>query len=88
MHDKQALQAGTSHYLGTKFSKNFQIKFQDSNLDTQFAEQTSWGISTRLIGAMIMIHGDDEGLVLPPYIAPIQIVIIPLQSQKRSFRKS
>ncbi|MGI3136247.1 MAG: proline--tRNA ligase [Candidatus Phytoplasma vitis] len=83
MHDKQALQAGTSHYLGTKFSKNFQIKFQDSNLDTQFAEQTSWGISTRLIGAMIMIHGDDEGLVLPPYIAPIQIVIIPLQSQKK-----
>ncbi|WP_341266741.1 proline--tRNA ligase [Candidatus Phytoplasma fraxini] len=80
MHDKQALQAGTSHYLGTKFSEKFQIKFQDKNLKTQLTEQTSWGISTRLIGAIIMVHGDDEGLVLPPYIAPIQIVIIPIQT--------
>lgn len=80
MHDKQALQAGTSHYLGTKFSKTFQIKFQNSNLQTKFAEQTSWSVSTRLIGALIMIHGDDEGLVLPPFIAPIQIVIIPIKT--------
>jgi prolyl-tRNA synthetase len=78
MYDGQSLQAGTSHYLGTKFSKSFQIKFQDSQLNIKFAEQTSWGISTRLIGAIIMIHGDDEGLVLPPFISPIQIVIIPL----------
>ncbi|QTX02832.1 prolyl-tRNA synthetase [Candidatus Phytoplasma luffae] len=83
MYDKQALQAGTSHYLGSKFSKAFGIKFQDSNLQTQYAEQTSWGISTRMIGALIMIHGDDEGLVLPPYIAPIQIVIIPIQPQNK-----
>ncbi|MDV3167973.1 MAG: proline--tRNA ligase [Candidatus Phytoplasma stylosanthis] len=79
MYDKQALQAGTSHYLGTKFSRVFDIKFQDSDLKTKFAEQTSFGISTRLIGALIMVHGDDEGLVIPPYISPIQIVIIPIQ---------
>ncbi|MDO8168085.1 proline--tRNA ligase [Candidatus Phytoplasma melaleucae] len=79
MYDGQALQAGTSHYLGTNFSKIFQIKFQDAKLKTKLAYQTSWGISTRLIGAVIMIHGDDKGLVMPPYIAPLQIIIIPLQ---------
>ncbi|MEZ0180248.1 proline--tRNA ligase ['Camptotheca acuminata' phytoplasma] len=80
MYDKQSLQAGTSHYLGSKFSKSFGITFQDSDLKTKFVEQTSWGISTRLIGSLIMIHGDDEGLVMPPYIAPIQIVIVPISS--------
>ncbi|MCQ9618719.1 MAG: Proline-tRNA ligase [Candidatus Phytoplasma pruni] len=79
MYDGQALQAGTSHYLGTKFSEAFEITFQDANLQKQFAHQTSWGISSRLIGALIMVHGDDEGLVMPPYIAPVQIVIVPLQ---------
>ncbi|MDV3198384.1 MAG: proline--tRNA ligase [Vigna little leaf phytoplasma] len=84
MYDGQSLQSGTSHYLGTNFSEAFSIKFQDSNLQTQLAHQTSWGISTRLIGAVIMIHGDDEGLNLPPYLAPIQIVIIPIQYKNES----
>ncbi|TVY12239.1 proline--tRNA ligase [Candidatus Phytoplasma pini] len=79
MNDNQALQAGTSHYLGQRFAKAFQIKFQNTDLKKEFVYQTSWGISSRLIGAVIMIHGDDEGLVMPPYLAPIQIVIIPLQ---------
>ncbi|MBP3059470.1 proline--tRNA ligase [Texas Phoenix palm phytoplasma] len=79
MYDKQALQAGTSHYLGQNFSKAFQIKFQNIKGENKFVEQTSWGVSSRLIGAVIMIHGDDEGLVLPPFLAPIQIVIIPLK---------
>ncbi|WP_153368945.1 proline--tRNA ligase [Candidatus Phytoplasma sacchari] len=78
MYDGQSLQAATSHFLGTKFSRKFKIQFQDNQLQTQFVQQTSWGISTRLIGAMIMTHGDDEGLVIPPFVAPIQIVIIPL----------
>jgi prolyl-tRNA synthetase len=83
MYDGQALQAGTSHYLGTKFSESFEIIFQDANLQKKFAHQTSWGISSRLIGDLIMVHGDDEGLVMPPYIAPIQIVIVPLQMKNK-----
>ncbi|MDO8057358.1 proline--tRNA ligase [Candidatus Phytoplasma gossypii] len=79
MYDGQSLQAGTSHYLGTNFSKIFKIQFQDQNSVIQLAHQTSWAVSSRLIGAIIMVHGDDEGLVMPPYIAPIQIVIIPLR---------
>lgn len=79
MYDGQALQSGTSHYLGTNFAKSFGIQFQDANLQKKLAHQTSWGISTRLIGAVVMIHGDDEGLNLPPYLAPIQIIIIPIQ---------
>lgn len=82
MHDGQALQSGTTHYFGQDFAKAFNIKFQDENNKLQFVHQTSWGVSTRLIGAVIMVHGDDEGLVLPPYIAPTQIVIIPIQSHK------
>ncbi|MBN2268461.1 MAG: proline--tRNA ligase [Acholeplasmataceae bacterium] len=82
MHDGQALQSGTTHYFGQDFAKAFDIKFQDENNQQQFAYQTSWGVSTRLIGAVIMVHGDDEGLVLPPYVAPIQVVIIPIQGQK------
>ncbi|MBP5835695.1 proline--tRNA ligase [Candidatus Phytoplasma meliae] len=82
MYDGQALQSGTSHYLGTNFAKPFQIQFQDRDHQNKYVHQTSWGISTRLIGALIMVHSDDEGLVLPPYIAPIQIVIIPLHPQE------
>ncbi len=76
--DKKALQAGTSHLLGENFSKAFDIKFQDKDGKTAYVWQTSWGVSTRLIGGVIMVHGDDNGLVLPPQIAPIKTVIIPI----------
>jgi len=78
MPDGKALQMGTSHFLGQNFSKPFDVKYLDENNRETFAWQTSWGVSWRLIGGMIMIHGDDKGLVLPPRIAPIQVVIIPI----------
>jgi prolyl-tRNA synthetase len=78
MQDGKALQAGTSHYLGTGFAESSGIKYQDKNGDHVFAHTTSWGVSTRLIGGVIMTHGDDDGLRLPPAIAPVQIVIIPM----------
>jgi len=78
MPDGKALQMGTSHFLGQNFSKPFDVKFADKDNVEHFAWQTSWGVSWRLIGAMIMIHGDDQGLVLPPKIAPIQVVIVPI----------
>ena len=78
MPDGKALQMGTSHNLGQNFSKSFNIKFLDKNENEKFAWQTSWGISWRLIGALIMVHGDDKGLILPPKIAPIQVVLIPI----------
>jgi prolyl-tRNA synthetase len=78
MPDGKALQMGTSHQLGQNFSKAFDIKFLDQDEKEQYAWQTSWGFSTRMIGAMVMVHGDDKGLVLPPKIAPIQVVIIPI----------
>ncbi len=78
MGDKKALQAGTSHYLGQNFSKAFDVKFQTKDNKEDFVYATSWGVSTRLIGALIMVHGDDKGLRLPPKIAPIQVVIIPV----------
>jgi len=78
MPDGKALQMGTSHFLGQNFSKPFEVKFADKDNVEHFAWQTSWGISWRLIGAMIMIHGDDQGLVLPPKIAPTQVVIVPI----------
>ncbi len=78
MPDGKALQMGTSHFLGQNFSKPFDVKFADKNNAEHFAWQTSWGVSWRLIGAMIMVHGDDKGLVLPPKVAPIQIVIVPI----------
>ncbi|HHT39930.1 MAG TPA: proline--tRNA ligase [Acholeplasmataceae bacterium] len=87
MHDGKALQSGTSHYLGKNFSKPFNIIYRDSNNQEQFVYQTSWGVSTRLLGAVIMVHGDDEGLVLPPYIAPTQVVIIPIQSKNEIVQK-
>lgn len=82
MHDGQALQSGTSHYFGQEFAKAFGIKFTNTNNELELAYQTSWGVSTRLIGAVIMVHGDDEGLVLPPYLAPTQVVIIPIAANE------
>ena len=78
MPDGKALQMGTSHFLGQNFSKPFDVKFSDSDNVENFAWQTSWGVSWRLIGGMIMLHGDDNGLVLPPRVAPIQVIIIPI----------
>jgi prolyl-tRNA synthetase len=88
MHDGQALQSGTTHYFGQEFSKAFDIKFQDERNKFQYVYQTSWGVSTRLIGAVIMVHGDNEGLVLPPYVAPTQIIIIPIQGKKESVKQT
>lgn len=82
MHDGKALQSGTSHNFGDGFAKAFGIQYTDKNNELQYVHQTSWGLSTRLIGAIIMVHGDNSGLVLPPKIAPIQAVIIPIQQQK------
>jgi len=78
MPDGKALQMGTSHFLGQNFSKPFEVKFADKDNVEHFAWQTSWGVSWRLIGAMIMTHGDDKGLVLPPNVAPMQVVIVPI----------
>ncbi len=82
MHDGRALQGGTSHYFGQNFTKAFDIKFQNKEGNQEFAYQTSWGISTRLIGAVIMAHGDNRGLKLPPKLAPIQVVIVPIAQKK------
>ncbi len=82
MHDGRALQGGTSHYFGQNFTKPFEVKFQNRNGEQEYAYQTSWGISTRLIGAVIMAHGDNRGLKLPPNVAPIQVIIVPIAQQK------
>ncbi len=78
MGDGKALQAGTSHYLGQNFAKAFEVNFQAKDQSQQFAHTTSWAISTRIIGGIIMTHGDDKGLVLPPMLAPFQVVIVPI----------
>lgn len=78
MKDGKALQSGTSHFLGQNFAKAFDIKFLDENNVQQFAWTTSWGVSTRMVGAVVMTHGDDQGLVLPPRLAPVQAVIVPI----------
>ena len=78
MPEGKALQSCTSHDLGQNFSKAFDIKFQDKDGETKYAWQTSWGLSTRSIGGLLMAHGDDNGLILPPRVAPIQVVIIPV----------
>src|SRR6201989_1450980 len=78
MQDGKALQSGTSHFLGQNFSKAFDVKFSDKENKLDYVWATSWGVSTRLIGALIMAHSDDEGLILPPRIAPIQVVIVPI----------
>ena len=82
MHDGKALQSGTSHYFGDGFSRAFGIQFTDRNNTLQYPHQTSWGMSSRIIGAIIMTHGDDNGLVLPPAVAPIQVVILPIAQHK------
>ena len=82
MADGRALQAGTSHNLGQHFSRAFNIRYEDKNQNLQYVWQTSWGVSTRLIGAVIMVHGDDSGLRFPPHIAPIQVVIVPIPANE------
>lgn len=82
MHNGVALQGGTSHYFGNGFAKAFDIKFTGRDNTLQYPYQTSWGVSTRMIGAIIMVHGDDDGLVLPPKISPIQVAIIPVAQHK------
>ena len=78
MQDGKALQSGTSHFLGQNFGKAFDVQFIDQNNELQYAWATSWGVSTRLMGALIMTHSDDNGLVLPPKLAPIQVVVVPI----------
>lgn len=78
MYNGVSLQSGTSHYFGQKFSKAYDIKFLNKNNELEYAYQTSWGVTTRMIGALIMVHSDDDGLVLPPNIAPTQVAIIPI----------
>jgi len=82
MHDGKALQSGTSHNFGDGFAKAFEIQYTDRDNQLKYVHQTSWGMSTRIIGAIIMVHGDDSGLVLPPRVAPIQVMIIPIQQKK------
>ena len=82
MHDGKALQAGTSHYFGDGFARAFNMTYQDKENKLSYVHQTSWGVTTRLIGAIIMSHGDDNGLVLPPDVAPIQVVVLPIAQHK------
>ncbi len=82
MHDRKALQAGTSHFFGDGFAKAFDIAYTDKNNQKVAPFQTSWGVSTRLIGGIIMTHGDNNGLVLPPKVAPIQVVVLPVAQHK------
>jgi len=82
MHDGKALQSGTSHNFGDGFARAFGIQYSDKNNQLQYVHQTSWGMSTRVIGALIMVHGDDSGLVLPPRIAPTQVMVIPIAQHK------
>lgn len=82
MHDKKALQGGTSHYFGDGFAKAFDIQFTDKENKLAYPHQTSWGMSTRIIGGLIMTHGDNSGLVLPPEIAPVQVIVIPVAMHK------
>jgi prolyl-tRNA synthetase len=77
----RAIQGATSHHLGQNFAKMFDINYQDASGETQLAWQTSWGLTTRTIGVMVMVHGDDTGLVLPPRVAPLQVVIVPIVSK-------
>ena len=82
MHDGKALQSGTSHNFGDGFAKAFGIQYTDKDNKLQYVHQTSWGLTTRLIGAIIMVHGDNSGLVLPPEVAPVQVMVIPIQQHK------
>lgn len=86
MSDKKALQAGTSHFLGQNFARAFEISFQDKNGEMDFAWTTSWGVSTRLIGALIMTHADNDGLILPPRVAPLKAAIVPISSSEERLK--
>ena len=88
MSDKKALQSGTSHFMGQNFAKAFEIQFQNQNLDLEYAWTTSWGVSTRLIGALIMTHSDNDGLILPPRVAPVKVVIIPISKDENKLNNS
>lgn len=91
MPDGKALQAGTTHFFGQNFAKAFEIKYLDSDGEQKYAWTTSWGVSTRLIGGLIMVHGDDAGLILPPRVAPIQVVVVPIfygNEQEEVIRKA
>lgn len=87
MQDGKALQAGTSHFLGQNFAKAFDVKFSDKNNQLEYVWASSWGVSTRLIGALVMAHSDDQGLVLPPKLAPLQVVIVPIYSKDEQVRQ-
>ena len=87
MQDGKALQSGTSHFLGQNFAKAFDVKFLNKNNELEYVWATSWGVSTRLMGALIMTHSDDNGLVLPPYLAPIQVVIVPIYKNLEQLEK-
>jgi prolyl-tRNA synthetase len=87
MQDGKALQCGTSHFLGQNFAKSFDVKFVNKENQLEYAWATSWGVSTRLIGALIMAHSDDNGLVLPPKLAPIQVVIVPIFKSEEELAK-
>lgn len=82
MKDGKAVQAGTSHYMGTNFAEAFDIKYLDQDNQLQYVHTTSWGVSTRLLGAMIMVHGDDRGLAIPPKVAPTQVIVVPIGPAK------
>ena len=85
MQDGKALQSGTSHFLGQNFARAFNIQFQDQNGEMQYAWTTSWGVSTRMIGAIIMTHSDNDGLILPPRVAPVKAVILPISKDDSTF---
>lgn len=87
MQDGKALQAGTSHFLGQNFAKAFDVQFADKTNKMEYVWATSWGVSTRLVGALVMAHSDDEGLVLPPRLAPLQVVIVPIFSKDAAVRE-
>ena len=82
MQDGKALQAGTSHFLGQNFARAFECTFQNENNESEYVWATSWGVSTRLIGALIMTHGDDQGVIMPPKLAPVQVAIVPITRAK------
>lgn len=86
MHDHKALQSGTSHYFGDGFTRAFNITFADKNNQQAYPHQTSWGLSTRVIGGLIMTHGDNNGLVLPPHMAPVQVIVVPVAQHKPGVR--
>src|SRR5258708_31048175 len=84
MGEGKAVEAGTSHFLAQNFAEAFEVKYLDQNGQLQHCWTTSWGLSTRMIGAIIMVHGDDQGLVLPPKLAPYQAVIVPIRSEEHT----